>query len=370
MRPEASRDFILGAIRRISLSLLLPALLNFAPAASQACNADLHTSALSQVPGYLAILDSQAAGAGVIYGGTFRVCGAPSAVDPYVQHGHPTTNGSMTFSINDEFDMTFEIDLGTTQEYLADHAHFYNPNNGYANSDVGESTICWAGVKGATALQGSAWPGNNGFYRDWLEQVALDNGAGWWLNVHMIGGHFATDEDGHLIEWTGEFASFGGTNTIKPECDAHQRRKLDNKALVFDNSCSSSQGAGNAADYFLDQMGVAWVDSNGDLTADAIEHEYDLDTDYLFFQFGDEGRSNQWGGPDGGIGGRLDGSEDARCDSWPVAGWGDPHSHGAGGGGIPAQIPLLPAWGLLSLALLLLSCGGLMVELRRRRNPC
>ena len=243
---------------------------------------------------------------------------------------------------------------------MADHAHFYNPNNGYDNSDVGESPICWTGVNGANALSATNWPGNNGFYRTWLEQVVLDQGEGWWLNVHMLGGHFAADAEGHLIEWTGDFPSFGGANTIRPACNAHQKRKLDNKALVFDNSCSSSKNAGDADDYYLDQMGVAWVDPDGNLTADAIEHGYDLSTDYLFFQFGDEGRSNQWGGPDGGIGGRINGSEDDRCDDWPVAGWGEPHGHAVG--------TPVPALDLRGLGLLAAVFAGLGVWARKRQT--
>ena len=319
------------------VSVLHLILSSIASSEAMACGSDLHASYLSRVPSYRAIVESVSGQANVVYGTTFRVCGAPSAIDPYVQHGHPTTNGTMTLAIMEnaegDFDMTFDIDLGVTLEYRADHAHLYNPGNGYNNSDVGESTICWAQIRGATALGGSGWPGSSAdplwsFYRHWLKQVALDGGEGWWLNVHMEGGHFASDEDGHLIEWTEEFPSFAGTNAVRPECDAHQKRKLNNKRLVFDNPChTGSATRRDARDYYLDQMGVAWLDPNGNLTLEAIAHGYDLETDYLFFAFGDEGRSSQWGGPDGGIGGRLDGSEDARCDDWPVPGWGEPHAH-------------------------------------------
>jgi len=356
MSPEGSRSVVGDTLRRVSVVLLVLGMLAFAPRDSAACGLDLRASYQNNVSSNRAILFPVAAEAMVVYSSTFRVCGAPSALDPYVQHGHPTTNGTMTFSITQnpvgDFNMSFDIDLGTTRQFRADHAHFYNPDNGYDNSDVGESTICWAEIRGATALVGNNWPGTNAdslsrFYRRWLEQVALDNGQGWWLNVHMYGGHFATDETGHLIEWPGEFPSFGGTNTVRPECDAHQKRKLDNRRLVSDNVCHTSNATRrNARNFYLDQMGVAWLDSAGDLTANAVAHGYDLETDYLFFPFGDEGRSRQWGGPDGGIGGRLDGSEDARCDEWPVAGWGEPHHH------VPE-----PAQALLALAALLTVSG-------------
>jgi hypothetical protein len=348
---SSRRNSFANTIRRLSFALLALSAIASTPTTSTACSQDLHTSYLSRIPSYLAIIDSLTSGADVLYSSTFRVCGAPSEIDPYVQHGHPTTRGSMTFSIDSDFDLTFEIDLGTTREYFAAHAHFYNPDNGYENSDVGESTICWAGRRGATALKGSKWPGTNAnsfdrFYRRWLERVVLDQGDGWWLNVHMQGGHFAADEDGHLIEWFGEFPSFGGTNSVRPECDAHQRRKLDNRRLVSDNACNrGSATRRDARNYYRDQMGVRWVDSDGNLTAEAIAHGYDLETDYLFFQFGDEGRSEGWGGPDGGIGGRLDGSEDARCDDWPVPGWGEPHHHVPE----PNQMPM----GLVALLTLL-----------------
>ena len=72
-----------GALRRMSFPLLALALLCFAPTKALAdCGGGLHTAYLSTVPSYVTILDAASAGAGVLYSGTFRVCGAPSAIDP------------------------------------------------------------------------------------------------------------------------------------------------------------------------------------------------------------------------------------------------------------------------------------------------
>ena len=115
MVPTGSPKRAVDPRRRMSFSLLALALLSLAPARSIAdCGGELHTAYLSNVPSYVAILDAAGAGAGVLYSGTFRVCGAPSAIDPYVQHGHPTTNGTMSFSIDENFDLTFQISLGGT----------------------------------------------------------------------------------------------------------------------------------------------------------------------------------------------------------------------------------------------------------------
>ena len=72
-----------------------------------------------------------------------------------------------------------------------------------------------------------------------------------------------------------------------------------------------------ADDYFLDANGIAWVDENGALTEEAVAMGYDLETEYLFFNYRDNGQSDRWGGPDGGAGGFLTGDSEGRCLAWP-----------------------------------------------------
>ena len=146
------------------------------------------------------------------------------------------------------------------------------------------------------------------------------------------------DEDGHLIEWNGPLhevagdedvlGNWDGLNDVLPSCNARHGRRLDDRRMTTGNACLSGLGRFNVVDdYFLDQNGVAWLEEDGSLTPMAELHGYDLSTRYLFFSFADEGLAEQYGGPEGGAGGFINGYDEERCDDWPPPGWGDPHPH-------------------------------------------
>ena len=80
-------------------------------------------------------------------------------------------------------------------------------------------------------------------------------------------------------------------------------------------------------DSFLDANGVHWIDAKGEMTKDAIAHGYDLETQYLFYNYRDNGHSDRWGGPDGGAGGFIAGDKEGRCAQWPDEGYGNAHLH-------------------------------------------
>ena len=89
---------------------------------------------------------------------------------------------------------------------------------------------------------------------------------GWWLMLHFAGGHFATDENGRLIEWDGSpymESSFYGLNQIRTDCNARVGRTLDNRDFGYGDSCNEMLVGALADDHFLDANGVAWVDENG-----------------------------------------------------------------------------------------------------------
>ena len=144
------------------------------------------------------------------------------------------------------------------------------------------------------------------------------------------GGHFATDDNGHLIEWDSSpymESSFMGRNNIRPDCNARVGRTLNNRDFGHGDSCNEMLIGMEADHYFPDANGVEWLNADGTLSAAAIEHGYNLETEYLFFNYRDNGQSDRWGGPDGAAGGFITGDTEGRCDNWPPEDYGKPHSH-------------------------------------------
>ncbi|MEM1278212.1 MAG: hypothetical protein AAGH74_16960 [Pseudomonadota bacterium] len=283
---------------------------------------------------------------------TFDVCGAPTNFEPgWLPNGDPNVNGKMTLAIDTETG-TMSLDpspeLLESIRYVTLHAHLYDLQHRYDNTDIGQSTICWAyynttGRGGTCApddydcqsLTGvKNWPWTEygyavNWYRDYLKTVAREEGKGWFLMIHSAGGHFATDEEGHLIEWDGSpymEASYNGMNSILPSCNARIGRRLNDRDFGTGDTCNAMMHGVLADDYYLDANGHRWVGESGELTPEAIAHGYDLETKYLFFNYRDNGQSDRWGGPDGGAGGFVTGDEEGRCAIWPTAGYGAAHT--------------------------------------------
>lgn len=308
-------------------------------------------SALAAVVAVLAACAMPSIGHSEILTYTFPVCGAPNSYEPgWVPNGDPMVNGEMTLTIDAEQGL---LSLKPSQELLDSiryptiHAHLYDLQHRYSNSDLGQSTICWAyynteGSRGGTcthddydcqSLTGvTDWPWDAygyyvEWYRDYIRTVASENADGWWLMLHFAGGHFATDENGRLIEWDGSpfmESSFYGLNQIRTDCNGRVGRTLDNRDFGHGDKCNKMLEGVMADDYFLDANGIAWVDENGVLTEEAIAMGYDLETEYLFFNYRDNGQSDRWGGPDGGAGGFLTGDKEGRCLAWPAESYGEP----------------------------------------------
>ena len=93
---------------------------------------------------------------------TFKVCGAPNSYEPgWVPNGDPMVSGEMTLIIDSEKGL---LSLEPTQklldsfQYPVIHAHLYDLQHRYDNSDLGQSTICWAyfnteGTRGGKCAQ-------------------------------------------------------------------------------------------------------------------------------------------------------------------------------------------------------------------------
>ena len=286
---------------------------------------------------------------------TFDVCGAPNSYEPgWVPNGDPMVNGKMTLIIDSAkglLTLKPSQELLNSTRYVSLHAHLYDLQHRYDNSDLGQSTICWAyynhsGRGGHCArddydcqtLTGvENWPWTKygysvDWYRNYIRTVARENAEGWWFMYHSAGGHFATDKNGHLIEWDGSpfmESSFLGENKIRSDCNARLGRPLANRDFGLGDQCNRMLHGVMADDYFLDANGVGWLDENGNLTESAIAHGYDLETEYLFYNYRDNGQSDRWGGPDGGAGGFITGDAEGRCAQWPPEDYGLLHTHKA-----------------------------------------
>jgi len=281
----------------------------------------------------------------------FDVCGAPNSYEPgWVPNGDPKVNGKMTMIIDSvKGTMTLQPsqELLDSTEHMCIHAHLYDLQKRYDLTELGQSTICWAYYnhtgRGGTcaaddydcqALTGvENWPWVTygyavDWYQEYLRTVAKEEGDGWWLMLHTAGGHFATDDHGHLIEWDGSSfmeSSFHGLNSIRPDCNARIGRKLDDRDFATGDSCNPFLEGVESESYFLDARGHAWLNEDGTLTELANAHGYDLETEYLFYNYRDNGQSDRWGGPDGGAGGFIAGDREGRCAAWPPAQYGAPH---------------------------------------------
>lgn len=274
---------------------------------------------------------------------TFDVCGAPNSVEPgWVPNGDPMLNGKVTLTIDSKkglMSLHPSPELLESKRYMTLHAHLYDLKKRYDLTEMGQSTICWAyynhnGRGGVCArddyecqaLTGvENWPWTEygyavEWYRDYLRTVAAEGGEGWWLMLHTTGGHFATDDAGRLIEWDGSSfmeSSFHGLNSIRPKCNARIGRTLADRDFGTGDACNPMLEGVEADHYFPDARGTLWVDEEGNLTPEAVAMGYDLETEYLFYNYRDNGQSDRWGGPDGAAGGFLTGDGEGRCLNWP-----------------------------------------------------
>jgi hypothetical protein len=338
--------------------LILSGLFRYQVRAANKCRLGGHMKLCKSTTGYLSLFIAilfSSVGCGTVEDQVyiFDVCGAPNSREPgWVPHGDPMVNGKMTIVLNaDEglLTLTPSPELLQSTRYVTLHAHLYDLKHRYENTDIGQSTICWAyyntNIRGGTcarddydcqALTGvKDWPWPRygysvDWYKDYLKKVARENAEGWFLMYHSAGGHFATDEDDHLIEWDGSAAmeaSFLGNNNKRDACNAHVGRTLADKDFGTGDTCNRMLRGVMADDYFLDGNGVSWLDKAGNLTEDATLHGYNLETEYLYYNYRDNGQSDRWGGPDGGAGGFITGDAEGRCANWPPTAYGDPHIH-------------------------------------------
>ena len=198
------------------------------------------------------------------------------------------------------------------------HGHLYDLQHRYNNTELGQSTICWAyhnhrergghcarddyDCQTLTGVENWPWTSYGysvDWYQNYIRTVAREKGQGWWFMHHSAGGHFATDENGHLIEWDGSpfvESSFYGRNSIRPDRNARVGRTLTKRDFGLGDKCNRMLEGVLAEEYFLDENGVSWVDGDGKLTEDAIAHGYNLGLAGAFMMNRYNLRTDEYGG--------------------------------------------------------------------------
>ena len=252
-----------------------------------------------------------------------NLSGEPNDTVPgFVPHGDPEVSGLATLTIRDNNTMDYEITL-TDDRYRVTQAHLYNINKTSGTSGNpahGDSIICWGGRWESNAAGGdsSEFLTGHGYSNGRLDEV-LANPQDWALILHTEGGHFALDETDGLIEYDPNLSGPQETSvTGVPQSERARRfnnrvgKTLLDLVLREDNTSDTAapfhdpNAPGNQNDSpFPDANGNLWVESDGNgsfqLTAEAVSRGYDLETEYLFYLYDDQGPSWDFGGPEGAM---------------------------------------------------------------------
>ena len=249
-----------------------------------------------------------------VFSRSVTLSGQPAPGEPgWITHGDPQLTGTAVLTFDTvagtlDFDIQLEDD-----RYIVTQAHIYE----VGTDAQGDSDYCWGG----------RWSGHD-FLQDTGFGVsaaringARDNPENWLLMVHTEGGHFANDGSG-LIPYNSaghETQPYSGVTESGARFNNRVGRTLDNLLLREVNPVSGSYPNSTYPDPnhflrendqpFADALGNTWLESDGSggwqLTPAAIGAGYDLNTEYLFYRYDDQGPSWDFGGPEGAVGGFL-----------------------------------------------------------------
>ncbi len=252
--------------------------------------------------------------------------GQPNGIVPgFVPHGDPEVSGTAMFTIRDDNTMDYRIELSDNR-YRVTQAHLYNidkTSGTSGNPAHGDSIACWGGRWESNAPGGdsSDYLMGHGYSNSRLSEV-FASPEGWALILHTEGGHFAL-ENGGLVEYDPN-PSGPQETSVTGVAQNERRSRFNNRVgktlldmvLREDNTSDraapfhDSTSPGNQSDTpFPDAEGNLWVESDGNggfqLTDEAISRGYDLNTEYLFYLYDDQGPSWDFGGPEGAMIGFL-----------------------------------------------------------------
>ncbi|MCP4193680.1 MAG: hypothetical protein GY768_23965 [Planctomycetaceae bacterium] len=245
--------------------------------------------------------------------------GNPNTMVPgFVPHGNPKVSGHAEFTIYPNNTMDYSI-VVKGNEYDVTQAHLYNlrkTSGTSGNPAHGDSIICWGGIW-ANGGESDEFLQGLGYSNGRLHEV-LESPEDWMLIVHTEGGKFSTDESGGLVVYDAaihEINELGVPESERPtRFNNRVGRTLVDLSLREENTNDSRAPKPDpdhqARQPFADANGVRWVEleeASGQyvLTAAAKDAGYDLDTEYLFYLYDDQGPQWDFGGPEAAFGGFL-----------------------------------------------------------------
>jgi len=246
---------------------------------------------------------------------------ANSTVPGFVPHGNSSVSGRAEFTIYPNNTMDYEI-VVEGNEFDVTQAHFYNiqkTSGTSGNPAHGDSIICWGG-RWANGGDSDDYLDGTGYSNSRLQEV-LDSPQDWMLIIHTEGGHFATNDSGGLVEYDPAVHETNvlGVNETERATRFNNRvgRTLLDLTLRQDNFRDPSapfydpnDPLNQASRPFADANGNLWVELDNttgeyNLTSEAVAAGYDMETEYLFFLYDDQGPTWDFGGPEGAFGGFL-----------------------------------------------------------------
>ena len=257
----------------------------------------------------------------------FAISGLANPIVPgFVPHGDPEVSGIATLIFHGGVTLDYRIEL-SNDRYRVTQAHLYNitrTSQTSGNPAHGDSLICWGGRWESNAPGGdsSDFLVGHGYTNRRLPEV-IENDEDWFLILHTEGGHFALDEKNELIAFDPDRSGVQKTSvTGVPESERPTRfnnrvgRRLTSRVLHEQNTNDPTaplydpfDPANLNATPFPDAKGHMWVEPNGTggwrLTSEAVEHGFDLETEYLFYLYDDQGPLWDFGGPEAAMTGIL-----------------------------------------------------------------
>lgn len=258
-----------------------------------------------------------------------------SQVAGFVPHGNGNVSGFAEFTIYPNHTMDYNI-VVNGNEYDLTQAHFYNINKTSGTSGNpahGDSIICWGG-RWANGGNSDDYLQGTGYSNSRLREV-VENPEDWMVILHTEGGEFAVDGQGGLVKYDRDLHE---TNELGvPENERATRFNNRVGRTLIDLTLRADNDRDPAAPYFApdrpenlasgpfaDANGQHWVEFNEttqsfQLTTAAVAAGYDLETEYLFYLYDDQGPTWDFGGPEGAVGGFLMVPEPASHQPWLLA---------------------------------------------------
>jgi len=244
--------------------------------------------------------------------------------DGFAPHGNKGLTGTGTFTFDptdNTMDWSITLDENDANQFNVTQAHFYNLDR----KSNGDSIFCWGGRWSDDAfLSGEGF----GISSQVMSEI-LANPEQWVLVLHTEGGHFAVDEQGQLVEYDANVHEVSETGQAESGDRYNNRVAKKLTDLLLREQNPHSGGFGQSAfdavypdtDHFdrehtspfADADGNQWIewdDAQGEFVLTSYAESMglvpaDLDKEFLFYRYDDQGPQWDYGGPEGAAAGLL-----------------------------------------------------------------